>query len=69
MAEEQRREVDHEVELERHTHPPKVFPAEHIVCDEIRDFVRTGVLTRFSTNTIPPYTPIWIDRALNSMAE
>ena len=70
MAEEQEREVSHEIELERHAeHPPRVFPAEHIVCDEIREFVRTGILTRPSTNIVPLYTPIGIDHALNSMFE
>ena len=70
MAEEQEREVNHEAELERHAeHPPKVFPAEHFVCDEIRNFVNTGILSKPSTYIIPLFTPTGIDEALNSIAE
>ncbi|KAH9071622.1 hypothetical protein EDB83DRAFT_2364999 [Lactarius deliciosus] len=60
MAEEQEqeREVDHEVERERHRElPPKVHPAEHIVCDEIRNF----------RHIIPLFASTGIDEALNSM--
>ncbi|KAH9056702.1 hypothetical protein EDB87DRAFT_1687037 [Lactarius vividus] len=67
MAEEQEREVNHEVELERHAeHPPRVFPAEHIVRDEIRHFVTTGVLAKPSTSIIPLFTPTKIDGLLDS---
>jgi len=70
MAEEQEREVNHEVELERHAErPPKVFPAEHIVCDEIRNFASTGILSMPLTDVIPLFTPTGIDNALASMAE
>ncbi len=70
MAEEQEREVNHEAELERHAeHPPKVFPAEHIVCDEIRNFVSTGILAEPSTYIIPLFTPTEIDKALDSISE
>ncbi|KAH9030130.1 hypothetical protein EDB85DRAFT_2247266 [Lactarius pseudohatsudake] len=68
MAEEQEREVDHEVERERHRElPPKVHPAKHIVCDEIRDFVSTGILAEPLRNIIPLFAPTGIDEALNSM--
>jgi hypothetical protein len=70
MAEEQEREVNHEAELERHTeHPPKVFPAEHCIADEIRNFVSTGILAEPSTNIISLFTPTGIDEALDSMRE
>ena len=70
MAEEQEREVNHEVELERHAeHPPKVFPSEHFVCDEIRNFVSTGILAEASAAIIPLFAAIGIDEALNSMEE
>ncbi|KAH9040265.1 hypothetical protein EDB83DRAFT_2228304 [Lactarius deliciosus] len=70
MAEEQEREVNHEVELERHAeHPPRVFPAEHVVCDEIRNFVGTGILAHPSTFIIPLFTPTKIDKAMDSISE
>ena len=70
MAEEQEREVNHEAELERHAeHPPRVFPAEHIVSDEIRNFVSTGILAMPSTNIIPLFTPTGIHEALDSTRE
>jgi len=66
MAEEQEREVNHEVELERHVElPPKVLPAEHIVCDEIRNFVSTGILAEPSRHIIPLFAPTGIDEALS----
>ncbi|KAH9179663.1 hypothetical protein EDB89DRAFT_1841766 [Lactarius sanguifluus] len=68
MAEEQEREVDHEVERERHRElPPKVHPAQHIVCDEIRNFVSTGVLAEPLRHIIPLFAPTGIHEALNSM--
>ncbi|KAI9441022.1 hypothetical protein H4582DRAFT_1811232 [Lactarius indigo] len=70
MAEEQEREVNHEVELERHAErPPRVYSAEHIVRDEIRNFVSTGILAKPSTYIIPLYTPTQIDKALDSISE
>ncbi|KAH9169113.1 hypothetical protein EDB89DRAFT_1908861 [Lactarius sanguifluus] len=67
MAEEQEREVNHEVELERHAeHPPRVFPAEHVVCDEIRNFVSTGILAKPSTFVIPLFISTEIDEVLDS---
>src|SRR6266404_1177162 len=47
MAEVQEREVDHEKELEHHAErPPEVFPAQHIIHEEIRNFVHTGILAK-----------------------
>ncbi|KAH9160220.1 hypothetical protein EDB89DRAFT_2117301 [Lactarius sanguifluus] len=61
MAEEQEREANHEVEVEGHAeYPPMVFPAEHIVCGEIRYFPLTYI--------IPLFTPTEIDKALDSTA-
>ena len=69
MAEEQEREVNHEVELERHAeHPPRVFPAPHTLCNEIKYFVMTGILTE-KRYIIPLFTPTRIHDALDSMAE
>ena len=70
MAEEQEREVNHEAEVERQAeNPPKVFPAEHIVRDDIRNFVSTGILAKPLTHIIPLFTPTRIHEALDSMAE
>ena len=68
MAEEQEREVHHEVELERHLElPPKVHPVEHMVCDEILDFVSTGMLAEPLRNILPLFAPTKLDLALKSM--
>jgi len=49
MAEEQEREVDHEIEQERQVErPQKLKPAQHIVRPVIREFVETGELSRSS---------------------
>ncbi|KAH9056881.1 hypothetical protein EDB87DRAFT_1155391 [Lactarius vividus] len=70
MAEEQEREVNHEVERERQIErPPKVEPATHQTCNDIRIFVSTGVLPRHLTHIIPLLAPTGIDQALNSTAE
>ena len=66
QEQEQEQEVNHEIEMERHAElPPKVFPAEHTICDDIRDFVGTGILTEPSRNIIPLLAPTGIDEALN----
>ncbi len=68
MAEEQEREIHREIELERHTErPQKVIPATHIIHDEIRSFVSTGVLPKRPTYFIPLLTPTEIHDALNSI--
>jgi hypothetical protein len=70
VAEEQEREVNHEIERERHVgHPPKVHPAKHIVHDDIRNFVRTGKLPKIPKHILPLFSPMRIDEALNSMTE
>jgi hypothetical protein len=70
MAEEQEREVNHEVERERQVErPPKVEPATHSVHDDIRTFVRTGKLPQHSTHIIPLLAPTGIDTALDSTTD
>ncbi|KAH9050298.1 hypothetical protein EDB84DRAFT_1585162 [Lactarius hengduanensis] len=70
MAEEQEREVNHEVERERQIErPPKVEPATHTTCNDIRTFVSTGVLPQRLTHIIPLLTPTGIDKALDSTTE
>jgi len=68
-AEEQEREVSREVDMERSANPhiPKDLPAKHIIHDDIRDFISTGIISRHSTAVIPLLTPTRIDHALNSM--
>jgi len=70
MAEEQEREVSREVDMERsaeYRRPPKVLPAKHIIHNDIRDFVSTGIISRRSKAVIPLLTPTGIDKALKSM--
>jgi hypothetical protein len=70
MAEEQEREVNHEIERERQVQrPPKVPPAQHTIHNDIRNFVSTGRLPRTSRHILPLFSPIGIDKALNSMTE
>ncbi|KAH9035654.1 hypothetical protein EDB85DRAFT_2073374 [Lactarius pseudohatsudake] len=70
MAEEQEREVNHEVERERQIErPPKVEPATHKTCNDIRTFVSTGVLPQRLMHIIPLLTPTGIDKALDSTTE
>ncbi len=72
MAKEQEREVNREVDIERRAEhqnlkPPKIFPAKHIIRDDIRNFVSTGIISRHSKSVIPLLTPTGIDKALTSM--
>src|SRR6266404_9233524 len=67
MAEEQEREVNCEVDLERRALPEKAVPEMHRVHDEIRDFACTGILPMQSTYIFPLLTSTGIDMALNSM--
>jgi hypothetical protein len=67
MAEEQEREVNHEVERERQVErPPKVEPATHTIHNDIRTFVRTGEIPRRSKYIIPLLAPTGIHKALDS---
>jgi hypothetical protein len=70
MAEEQEREVDHEMERERHVErPPKVHPAWHVIHEDIREFVNTGKLPRSSGHIFPLLAPIDVAKALDSTTE
>ncbi|KAH8989920.1 hypothetical protein EDB86DRAFT_3235448 [Lactarius hatsudake] len=70
MAEEQEREVNHEVERECHVEPPpSVHPAKHIIHDDLRNFVRTGSLPMHSRYIIPLFSQTGIDKALDSTTE
>jgi hypothetical protein len=70
MAEEQEREVNHEIERERHVQrPPKVYPAKHNIHDDLRNFVRTGSIPMPSVSIIPLLSQTGIDKALDSMME
>ena len=67
MAEEQEREVNHEIERERQVErPPNVKPATHTICNDIRTLVRTGRLPSRPTHIIPLLAPTGIDVALDS---
>jgi hypothetical protein len=70
MAEEQEREVNHEMETERQVErPPKVHPAKHTIYDDVRHFVSTGKLPETPKHILPLFSPIGIDEALKSMTE
>jgi hypothetical protein len=71
MAEEQEREVSHEIEREHQVErPPKVHPAQHFIHNDIRNFVSTGRLPRTPKHIFPLFSPIiGVDKALNSMTE
>jgi len=70
MAEEQEREVNHEVETARLVErPPKVPPAEHMIHADIREFVETGKLPESPTHIFPLLAPINMAKALDSTVE
>ncbi len=70
MAEEQEREVNHEVERECHVKPPpRVYPAKHIIHDDLRNFIRTGSLPIPSKYIIPLFSQTGINKALDSTEE
>jgi hypothetical protein len=73
MAEEQEREVNHEVEPGRvrlgvAERPPEVEPAarEHMIHADIREFVETGKLPESPTHIFPLLAPINMAEALDS---
>jgi hypothetical protein len=70
MAEEQEREVNHEVERERHIErPPKVQPAQHTVHGDILEFIDTGKLPVSPGHISPLLAPIYMASALDSTTE
>jgi len=69
IAEEQEREVNHEVEFERQVERPlRVQPAKHILCREIRTFVETGDPLAFPRMPLL-LNPIDMANALESTTE
>ncbi len=65
MAEEQEREVNHEVERERQVErPPKVLPARHRIHDDIHTFIRTGKYPDSPTGIVWLLQPTRIYEAL-----
>ena len=67
MAEEQEREVNHEVERERHIErPPKVQPAQHIIYGDVREFIETGKLPVSPKHISPLLAPVYMASALDS---
>ena len=70
MAEEQEREVNHEVEQECHVEPPpRVYPAKHVIHDDLRSFVHTGSPPMHSLYIIPLFSQTRINQDLDSTAE
>ena len=70
IAEEQEREVNHEVEWERQVErPPKAEPEDHVVRPDIRTFVETGKLPKPSAHILPLLFPIKMARALDLTTE
>jgi len=70
IAEEQEREVNHEVEWERQVErPPKAEPADHVVRRDIRMFVETGRLPESSAQILPLLVPINMAQALDLTTE
>ncbi len=62
MAEEQEREVNHEVERERHVERPlRMEPAKHSIHDDIRKLVHTGSLPVSYTGIVPLFSQTGID--------
>ena len=71
IAEEQEREVNHEVDPEystgkKHPRPPRVQPAEHMIHANIREFVERGKLPESPTHITPLLAPINMAKALDS---
>jgi len=70
IAEEQEREVAHEVEWEPHVErPPKAQPAKHDLRPDIRRFVETGIISRLSEQISPLLVPVEMANAIDSTTE
>ena len=72
MAEEQEREVNHEVEQDIPAgmwRPPRVEPAQHVIHPDILEFVQTGKVPEPSTHISPLLAPLNMVKALDSTAE
>jgi hypothetical protein len=74
IAEEQEREVNHEVEPKHdserltpsRTSIPRVQPAQHIIHEDIREFIETGKLPSSSMQISPLLAPINMANSLDS---
>jgi len=72
MAEEQEREVNHEVEQEvltRTWRPPRDEPAQHVTHPDILEFAQTGKVPEPSMHISPLLAPLNMVKALDSTAE
>jgi hypothetical protein len=74
MAEEQEREVNHEVEPEystggKHPRPLRVQPAGHVIHADIREFIETGKLPESPTHISPLLAPVSMAEALDLATE
>jgi hypothetical protein len=74
LAEQQEREVTHEIELGRYTgsehpRPPKVQPAKHVIHEDILEFIETGKIPKSSTHISPLLAPLNIVKSLESTTE
>jgi hypothetical protein len=78
IAEEQEREVNHEVEPKRQRRPkplnslamlPKVQPAQHVIHGDICKFIETGKLPRSSKHVTPLLAPVDMANTLDSSTE
>ncbi|KAI0279330.1 hypothetical protein BC826DRAFT_1158632 [Russula brevipes] len=68
--EDKEHEVDHEVERENQgQRPAPAEPAQHNVCEDIREFVNTGKLPESSEHILPLLAPIDMAQALDSTVE
>ncbi|KAI9432129.1 hypothetical protein H4582DRAFT_1999398 [Lactarius indigo] len=69
VAEEQEREVNHEMETERQVQQPvKVRPAQDIVHEDIRTFVKTGKVPSPSNYIYSLFVPTGVDKELGLAA-
>jgi hypothetical protein len=66
MAEEQEREVNHEMEMERQVEQPvKVIPAKDVIHKDIRAFVNTGKVPSLSGQIRSLFVPTGLHKLLN----
>ena len=66
VAEEQEREVNHEMEIERQVEKPvKVSPAQDIIHDDIRTYVNTGKVPSRSPHIFSLFVPTGMHHILN----
>ena len=70
MAEEQEREVDHEMEIERQVvKPVKVLPAHDIIHEDIRTFVNTGKYPSWSGHIRSLFIPTGLHKVLEQATQ